>query len=390
MQPVPAYLFVTFLKIGATSWGGFMSLISMIQKKVVEKDRMLGNAKVLEGISLASVLPGPMAVNVVSFVGYQLGGWKGALISVAAVILPSFLLMLALSQFYFRYGDVPAMSHFFAGILPAVAAIIISVAISMGRKSISDVPQAAIAIAAAVVVFISKSYFTTLAILLVCALAGYWIYFKKTTSTAATEPVRQRFKIPYPLLSVLILAIVLIAWPQSTPPAALHRTILLTFSGMSLTQFGGGYVIIPAMQKIIVDGHRWLSDRAFADAIAMGQVTPGPIFISATFIGYKLAGFWGALNATVAIFTPTAVLTVICSRFFDKISQSELVIAIFKGLRPAIIGMIVSAGISILWGDGITAFSVTVFAAALGATIYFKTDPALVVPAAGILGLLIL
>jgi len=367
-----------------------MSLISMIQKKVVEKDRMLDNAKVLEGISLASVLPGPMAVNVVSYVGYQLGGWKGAFISVAAVILPSFVLMLALSHFYFQYGDVPAMNHFFAGILPAVAAIIISVAIGMGRKNISDVPQALLAVAAGVVVFISKSYFTTLAVLLVSALAGYLIYFKKTNSPAATKSTPREFKISYPILAGLTLVIALIAWPQSNPLAALHRTILLTFSGMSLTQFGGGYVIIPAMQKIIVDGHRWLSDRAFADAIAMGQVTPGPIFISATFIGYKLAGFWGALNATIAIFTPTAILTVITARFFNKISQSELVIAVFKGLRPAIIGMIVSAGISILWGDGITLFSAAVFAAALGATIYFKTDPALVVPVAGILGLLIL
>lgn len=390
MQPVPAYLFLTFLKIGATSWGGFMSLISMIQKKVVEKDRMLDNAKVLEGISLASVLPGPMAVNVVSFVGYQLGGWKGAFLSVAAVILPSFVLMLVLSHFYFQYGDVPAMSHFFAGILPAVAAIIISVAISMGRKNISDIPQILVALASCLVVFVSKSYFTTLAVLLASAIAGYFIYFKKKPSPATTEPAGRTLKISYPLLSVLILAIVLIAWPQTNELAALHRTILLTFSGMSLTQFGGGYVIIPAMQKIIVDGHRWLTDRAFADAIAMGQVTPGPIFISATFIGYKLAGFWGALNATIAIFTPTAILTVIAARFFNKISKSEFVMAIFKGLRPAIIGMIVSAGISILWGDGITLFSAAVFAAALGATIYFKTDPALVVPVAGILGLLIL
>lgn len=390
MQPVPVYLFLTFLKIGATSWGGFMSLISMIQKKVVEKDRILDNARVLEGISLASVLPGPMAVNVVSFVGYQLGGWKGAFISVSAVILPSFVLMLVLSHFYFQYGDVPAMSHFFAGILPAVAAIIISVAISMGRKNISDVPQILIAFASCVVVFVSKSYFTTLAVLLVSAWAGYFIYFKRKPSTAPMEPARWKPKISYPALLVLLLAILLVAWPQSNPLAALHRTILLTFSGMSLTQFGGGYVIIPAMQKIIVDGHRWLSDRAFADAIAMGQVTPGPIFISATFIGYKLAGFWGALNATIAIFTPTAILTVIAARFFNRINQSEVVIAVFKGLRPAIIGMIVSAGISILWGDGITWFSAAVFAAALGATIYFKTDPALVVPAAGILGLLIL
>jgi chromate transporter len=390
MQPVPAYLFLTFLKIGATSWGGFMSLISMIQKKVVEKDRMLDHTKLMEGISLASVLPGPMAVNVVSFVGYQLGGWKGALLSVTAVILPSFVLMLALSHFYLQYGDVPAMSHFFAGILPAVAAIIISVAISMGRKSISDVPQMLIAVVAAFVVLISKSYFSTLAVLLVSALAGYWVYFKKTGSAAAQERGRAELKLSYPLLIAGILAIALIAWPQSNPLAALHRTIALTFSGMSLTQFGGGYVIIPAMQKIIVDGHHWLSARAFADAIAMGQVTPGPIFISATFIGYKLAGFWGALNATIAIFTPTALLTIMAARFFNKISQSEKVVAVFKGLRPAIIGMIVSAGISILWGSGITVFSVAVFAAALGATIYFKTDPALVVPAAGILGLLIL
>ncbi|MGG7664310.1 chromate efflux transporter [Dyadobacter sp. BHUBP1] len=390
MQPVPAYLFLTFLKIGATSWGGFMSLISMIQKRVVEKDRMLDNAKVMEGISLASVLPGPMAVNVVSYVGYQLGGWRGAFISVAAVVLPSFVLMLALSHFYFQYGDVPAMSHFFAGILPAVAAIIASVAISMGRKNISDIPQMLIAIVSAVAVFVSKSYFSTLAILLASAVMGYLIYFKKTDSPAVPEPARGDFKIPYPLVAVAVLLTVLIAWPQSNPLAALHRTILLTFSGMSLTQFGGGYVIIPAMQKVIVDGHHWLSDRSFADAIAMGQVTPGPIFISATFIGYKLAGFWGALNATIAIFTPTAILTVITARFFNRINQSEVVITVFKGLRPAIIGMIISAGVSILWGDGITVFSAAVFAAALGATIYFKTDPALVVPAAGILGLLIL
>lgn len=390
MQPVPAYLFLTFLKIGATSWGGFMSLISMIQKRVVEKDRMLDNAKVMEGISLASVLPGPMAVNVVSYVGYQLGGWRGAFIGVAAVILPSFVLMLALSHFYFQYGDIPAMSHFFSGILPAVAAIIASVAISMGRKNISDIPQMLIAIVSAVAVFVSKSYFSTLAILLASAVMGYLIYFKKTDSPAVPEPARGDFKISYPFVAVAVLLIALVAWPQSNPLAALHRTILLTFSGMSLTQFGGGYVIIPAMQKVIVDGHHWLSDRSFADAIAVGQVTPGPIFISAAFIGYKLAGFWGALNATIAIFTPTAILTVIAARFFNRINQSEVVIAVFKGLRPAIIGMIISAGVSILWGDGITVFSAAVFAAALGATIYFKTDPALVVPAAGILGLLIL
>jgi chromate transporter len=170
----------------------------------------------------------------------------------------------------------------------------------------------------------------------------------------------------------------------------LHRTILLTFSGMSISQFGGGYVIIPTMQKIVVEGQKWLTDNEFADAIAMGQVTPGPIFISATFIGYKLAGFWGALNATLSIFFPTAFLTVICARFFDKISKSARVMAIFKALRPAMIGMIISSGAGILWNNGISPFALGVFALALGITTFFKTDPVYVVPAAGILGLLIL
>nr|WP_295922755.1 chromate efflux transporter [uncultured Dyadobacter sp.] len=392
MQSVPVYLFLTFLKIGSTSWGGFMVLISMIQKKVVEKDQKLDNATVLEGISLASVLPGPMAVNVVSFVGYQLGGWKGALTSVVAVLLPSFALMLILSHIYFQYGDMPAMSHFFAGMLPAVAAIILSVAIGMGQKNITDISQLLIAVIAAVVVFVSRSYLTTLAVLLASGMAGYLVYYKKTLSTnAVPEPAAcGTFRFPYVALLILLPLAALLVWPGDNAVIKLHRTILLTFSGMSLTQFGGGYVIIPAMQKVVVDGHHWLSAQAFADAIAMGQITPGPIFISATFIGYKLAGFWGALNATIAIFAPTAILTVLCARFFDRISRSGLVKAVFRALRPAIIGMIVSASVSILWGNGLSFFSIGIFATALGATMYFKTDPALVVPAAGILGLLIL
>ncbi|MHA4739709.1 chromate efflux transporter [Dyadobacter sp. MSC1_007] len=387
MNPTLRYLFLTFLKIGATSWGGFMALISMIQKKVLETDAALENTTILEGISLASVLPGPMAVNVVSFVGYKLGGWKGALVSVVAVLLPSFFLMLTLAHFYFLYGDVPAMSRFFAGMLPAVAAIIVSVAINLGKKSIQDVPQMLIAIAAAVIVFISKSYLTTLALILTSGLLGYFYYFKGSAEMGPdASPAPTRYARTG--LTILLTLLLLSAFTILLTP--LHRTILLTFSGMSISQFGGGYVIIPTMQKIVVEGQKWLTDKEFADAIAMGQVTPGPIFISATFIGYKLAGFWGALNATLSIFFPTAFLTVVCARFFDKISKSARVMAIFKALRPAIIGMIISSGAGILWSNGISPFTLGVFALALGITTFLKTDPVYVVPAAGILGLLIL
>lgn len=370
-----------------------MALISMIQKKVVEKDGMLDGTTVMDGISMASVLPGPMAVNVVSFVGYKLGGWMGALVSVVAVLLPSFLLMLALSHLYFQYGNIPAMAHFFAGILPAVAAIIVSVAINLGQKSIKDVPQIVIAVIAAMLVFFSKSYLTTLVILAVSGVFGYFFYYKKSTAgpvtAQQTEPVQSYGK-QYWLVIAVAALLVFLFLPNKNPTLLLNKTILLTFSGMSLSQFGGGYVIIPTMQKIVVDGMHWLSDREFVDAVAMGQITPGPIFVSATFIGYKLAGFWGALNATISIFFPTAVLTVFCAKFFNKISGSNVVAAVFKALRPAIIGMIASAALTILSNNGLSWLAAAIFTATLLAIMRFKIDPVYIIPAAGLIGILIL
>jgi chromate transporter len=391
------YLFLTFLRIGATSWGGFMALISMIQKRIVEKDGMIENETILEGVSLASVLPGPMAVNVVSFVGYKLGGVKGALVSIAGVLLPSFLLMLVLSHVYLKFGDIPAMNHFFAGILPAVAAVIVSVAVSMGEKNVRDFPQALIAMAAAFIVLFSKSYLTTLAVLFASGTIGYFYYMQPNATKPESKPQKETQLIEKTgrgqILAFMLIALFGAAtffYAGQNALLNLHRQIFLTFSTMSLTQFGGGYVIIPTMQKIIVDGMKWVSNKEFVDAIAMGQITPGPIFVSATFVGYKLSGFPGALNATLSIFLPAAFLTMVCTRFFNQISKSAQLAAVFKGLRPAIIGMIVSSAYTIMANNGFTVFTLITFVAALLLVMRFKVDPVYLIPAAGIAELLIL
>ena len=113
-----------------------MALISVVQKNLVEKDKVVSDEEILDGISLASVLPGPVAFNVVTYIGYRLRGMKGAMVSMAAILLPSFILILVLSYFYFIYGELPAFTNFFLGILPAVSAIIISVAFNMSKKHI--------------------------------------------------------------------------------------------------------------------------------------------------------------------------------------------------------------------------------------------------------------
>ena len=128
-------LFWTFLKIGSTAFGGFMALISVVQNYLVDRKKLLSDADILDGISLATILPGPVAVNVVAYAGYRINGFVGAIICFTAVILPSFLLILALSHLYFTWGEIPAVNNAFKGFIPAVAAIIVAATINMAKKN---------------------------------------------------------------------------------------------------------------------------------------------------------------------------------------------------------------------------------------------------------------
>ena len=399
MTPSLRYLFVTFLKIGATAWGGFMALIAVVQKQM-ERDKVIDNETILDGISLAAVLPGPTAVNVVSFIGYKLRGIKGTLVCMAGIILPSFLLMLLLASFYDRFGQSPASVHFFEGVLPAVAALIASVAFDMFRKSVVEWRQGVIVVLSTAIITASKSYASTVLVLVAAGLAG-WLMFRGggRTNPVIPPPVSRPRKARGGRALVIVVAGLAVGvgvllglsfmpagWAEA---ARLHRTIMITFSGMSLSLFGGGYVVIPAMQKVVVDSLHWLSHREFADAIAMGQVTPGPIFISATLIGYKVGGFWGALNATLSIFLPPALLMVGCAHFLERIKTSSLLPALFKGLRPAIIGMIFSAALTILLNNDFSRGTAALFLVSLIVAIRYKVNPVVLIPAAGLFGLLV-
>jgi chromate transporter len=170
--------------------------------------------------------------------------------------------------------------------------------------------------------------------------------------------------------------------------ASIQKDIIFTLSTISVTLFGGGYVIIPIMHDIIVSGLHWLSQKEFVDAIAMGQLTPGPIFISATFIGFKVGGFLGAITATLAIFIPSGLIMIIVSQFFDQIKNSKFITAAFKGLRPAIVGMILASAYTIGAGVPFSWFSLGVFMVVLFASLKYEVNVAFLIPLAGIAGIL--
>ena len=381
-------LFLSFLKIGSTAFGGFMALISVVQNEVVERRKLLKHEDMLDGVSLATILPGPVAVNVVAYVGYRLRGGLGALVSVVGVTLTAFVLMVALSAAYFQWGSIPAVGRIFQGFLPAVTAIIVVAAWNMGRKTVKDARGLVLAVLAAALLLGVGGFWITLVIILGSGIAGMLLFRPRPSVPAAPAPAPVR-RGRASLLSVTPLLPAALAVPFFHFDLALAAKLLVTFGGMSVMLFGGGYVFIPLIQEVVVGGHQWLTTREFVDAIAMSQIMPGPIVLSATFVGYKVAGFTGALAATIGIFAPPALIMLGASHVLERIKKSTLISAALAGIRPAVVGMIAAAAVTV----GKTApqhwLSAVIFAAALVALLRFKVEVIWLIPVAGFAGWLL-
>ena len=385
-----SYIFFTFLKLGATAFGGYMSLVAIVQKQLVEVDKKLKEEDLLDGISLTSVLPGPVAVNTIAYVGYQLRGVPGAIAAFAGIILPSFFLVIFLSWLYFSYGNIPAVKNVFSGITPAITALIVTVAIGMTRKTIKLPAQWTICLLAALLLILVGGFAVTFLLIIVSGVAGAFL-FRQSPEQALPGDEKIHFENKQLVISgvVLLLLLCTLLWGGQYPGAPKDVQILSTFSGISLTLFGGGYVVIPALHELFVENLNWLTSAEFADGIAIGQITPGPIFVTATFIGYKVAGVVGAFLATVAIFTPPAVLTVLLSRFVKMLNQSSVVKAVMKGVRAAVIGMIFASAITI--GQTITpsVVSAIIFAAIFIISLKYTISPVYLIIASGVAGFIL-
>ena len=188
---------------------------------------------------------------------------------------------------------------------------------------------------------------------------------------------------------VLLLLLCILLWGGQYPGAPEGIQIVSTFSGISLTLFGGGYVVIPALHELFVENLNWLTSAEFADGIAIGQITPGPIFITATFIGYKVAGITGALLATLAMFTPPAVLTVLLSRFVKILNQSSVVKAAMKGVRAAVIGMIFASAVTIGQTIMLSVVSVIIFLVTFFISLKYTISPVYLIIGAGVAGFIL-
>lgn len=412
----PHKLFWIFLKIGCVSFGGFMALISVIADTVVEKHQLLTHDEMLDGISLANLLPGPQGVNCVAYIGYRLRGALGAWLSAIGVLLPTVLLIMGLTALYLTYApQLPALGSLFAGFVPAVAAIIVTVALRMAANLIQGWREAALALLAALAMLAAPQalkLYVTLSLVVAFGLVGYGMFRQPGEAAAARTSSLPWRRLITPLLALGGLLLLFLAQPDLHPNGL--PQLALTFSALSLMLFGGGYVFIPVIQDVVVSHYAWLTPQQFLDGIAFSQVTPGPILVIATFIAQKvttaasglLPGLVGALVGTAAIFAPPAILMVTASQALDELKASTGVQAAMRGIRCGILGMIAVSAVVLMrvalpaWPEVISATAVAaymgllwptvmLFTAALVAMLKYRVDVVWVIPTAGLCGLLV-
>tara|TARA_Y100000748_G_scaffold304030_1_gene311399 strand:+ start:5710 stop:6888 length:1179 start_codon:yes stop_codon:yes gene_type:complete len=339
-------LFLTFLKTGTISFGGYMMLIAMIRHEFSIRNKIIKKKKILDAITMASFLPGPMAINVASYIGFILKGWKGAVVSFVAVLLPSFFIMVVFTHLYINSKNIPGFSSFFNGVMPVVAAVIFSVAYGFYKDSKDKTLAFLLSILSFTLTSLIKGYISIILPLLVCG--GLNLLYNGDKIKKITNPKKAFIRVKGIIIASLVMTILLVflnTAPIDTPSFNLSKV----FANISLTLFGGGYVFIPYLDKIIVDQLGWLTQREFIDSIAMGQITPGPILITATFIGYKINGLLGAFLSTLSIFLPSSVVIIFFSRFYYFIKKNSTVKLIINGFKIGIIGLICYSGYVIMF-----------------------------------------
>jgi chromate transporter len=396
----------TFLKLGTTSFGGGIAVFAQIRRLVVRERRWLSEEEFLDAVSLAQSLPGANAANAISYVGLKLGGLRGAAVSLASFILPSFLMMIGLTIAHGYLEQKPDAKLIFQGFNAAVVGMIAATTARLGQTAMQRQWHLELGVAAGFVLIFTAT--TVAEVVLLAGVVGVFIQsFKvrarhrlrsrlrkerqtEARSAVAEQQARQHaaeliehpdqlttdYKVEVSLpaetekperktgdpalnppaekkrttgqLSAFIpfAALPLLAWPFLSKLVVVWQLAVIFLRVGSVT-FGGGFVMIPQIETDIVDVHGWMNHQTFADGMAFGQITPGPVLITATFIGYKVAGLIGAIVATIAAFLPSFVMTVIAGTSLNRFRSNHQVQAFLGGVAPAVVGMLAAAGVSL-------------------------------------------
>lgn len=340
-----------FLRLGLTAFGGPAAHIAMFHDEVVTRRRWLSDAEFLDLMAAANLIPGPNSTEMAIHLGYLRAGWAGLLVGGAAFILPAFLIVLALAAVYARYGATPTAQALLYGIQPVVIAIILQAIVGLGRKALRQPLPIAVAVGAFALYFVNVHELLLLAgggLAVMLARNGrrLWPAGGGGGGAAALLPVAARPGAVARLLRAAAGGEVWAAALAAAVPVTLVG-LFLSFLKIGAVLYGSGYVLVAFLQTEFVERLGWLTSAQLLDAVAVGQFTPGPVFTTATFIGYQLAGVPGAVVATVGIFLPGFVFVAITNPLIPRLRQSPWLAALLDGVVAASLGLMAAVMVAL-------------------------------------------
>lgn len=340
-------LFASFLRLGATAFGG-PAMVAYIRKMAVERYQWLDEATFQDGVAICQTIPGATAMQTAAYVGLRSRGFSGAAVAFVAFGLPAFCFMAFLSAIYDRTHDLPLVQAAFQGLRAITVALVANAALSFGKRSLKGAADILIAGLAAALLALKAN---PIGVIVLAALLGLLLRRKRDSepgSQTAYGPaidVRSRWQMSLLLLLVAVGLALLFAS---------HRGLFdlgVLMLRIDLFAFGGGFASVPLMYHEIVDVRSWMDGETFMHGIALGQVTPGPIVITATFVGYMLYGIAGAIIATICIFLPSFLLVVGIVPYFDRLRASEHFNRCMGGILASFVGLLLS--VTIQFGLGV-------------------------------------
>ncbi len=370
-RPTLRDLTAYFLRLGALGFGGPIALAGYMQRDLVERRAWFTQDEYVQGLAVSQTLPGPLAAQLAMWLGYVRCGARGAVAAAIAFVIPPFLIVSAVAAAYVALAGTPLIASLFYGIGPAVIALILRGAWKLLRVTVrADRRLWAIFAAIAVVTFVARSEVAVLFV--VAGLVGVLLYARPVALRFPAAPVA------LPLLGAM----------GSADPNTLLQLGVFFFKAGAFT-FGSGLAIVPFLQQGVVHDFGWLSEREFLDAVAMGMITPGPVVITAVFVGYLVAGLAGATIAGIGVFLPPLLMVVLFAPHIIRWRKHPAVQGFTKGATAAAAGAIVGAAAVIAMQVLVDVATLAIFAVAFLVLWRTKVPEPAVVGVAAIAGLVL-
>ncbi len=361
--PTFAQLVLYFVKLGATGFGGPVALANYMRKDLVERDGWLSEEEYDRGLAVATACPGPLAYQLGVYCGYLKYGIAGGLAVGFAFALAPFLIVVAVAAIYVRFSSAMWIRSLFYGVGPVVVALILKACWNLGPKTLKRETLAWIVACIALVATIVFQRELTVLFVLAGILGIFTFAPRKTPAVAGTPQAAVADTSRRPTTVHGNAVPLLLAATVPSAASAASWSLFTFFFKTGLLVFGSGLVVVSFVKAYVVDQYHWLGDRAFLDAVAVGMVSPGPVVITATFVGYLVGGFAGALAATVGIFLPSIFFTVVGTPLLIRYGKNPRVAGFVRGVTVAVVGVL--AGTTYLVGKPVIGDWLTIVIAAV-------------------------